>query len=92
MSPDKEGDVMEGGVRVSEALRWTEGKGITEILEFSLSSETNAYDLYVKMEHQVKDQRSAQVFRLISGEEKQHVERLGALFEQRIQGALRTSS
>jgi rubrerythrin len=92
MSPDKEGDVMEGGVRVSEALRWTEGKGITEILEFSLSSETNAYDLYVKMEHQVKDQRSAQVFRLISGEEKQHIERLGALFEQRIQGALRTSS
>jgi rubrerythrin len=88
----KEGDVMEGGVRVSEALRWTEGKSLTEILEFSLSSETNAYDLYAKMEHQIKDQRSAQVFRLISGEEKQHLERLGALFEQRIKGALRISS
>jgi rubrerythrin len=88
----KEGDVMEGGVRVSEALQWTEGKSVTEILEFSLSSETNAYDLYVKMEHQMKEQRSSQVFRLISGEEKKHLERLGALFEKRIQQALRISS
>jgi rubrerythrin len=82
--PGKEGDVMEGGVRVSEALQWTEGKSVAEILEFSLSSETNAYDLYVKMEHQTKDQPSARVFRLISGEEKQHLERLSVLFEKSI--------
>jgi rubrerythrin len=87
LSPEKEGDVMEGGIRVSEALRWSEGKSVTEILEFSLSSETNAYDLYVKMEHQLMDQRSAQVFHQLSGEEKQHLERLSALFEKRIQGS-----
>jgi rubrerythrin len=77
---------MEGGIRVSEALQWSKGKSVAEILEFSLSSEANSYDLYVKMEHQTKDQRSAQVFHLLSGEEKQHLERLGALFEKRIQG------
>jgi len=84
MSPEKEGDVMEGGIRVSEALQWAKGKSVTEILEFSLSSETNSYDLYVKMEYHIKDQRSAQVFHRLSGEEKQHLERLGALFEKRI--------
>jgi len=83
ISPGKEGDVMEGGVRVTEALQWIEGKSVTEILEFSLSSETNAYDLYVRMEYLMKDQRSAKVFRLISVEEKQHLEQLGALFEKR---------
>jgi rubrerythrin len=83
MLPEKEGDVMEGGIRVSEALQWAKGKSVTEILEFSLSSETNSYDLYGKMEHQMKDQRSAQVFHLLSGEEKQHLERLIALFEKR---------
>jgi len=87
MSAEKEGDVMEGGIRVSEAIQWAKGRSVTEILEFSLSSETNSYDLYVKMEHQLKDQRSAQVFHRLSGEEKQHLERLSALFEKRIQGS-----
>ncbi len=84
MSPEKEGDVMEGGIRVSEALQWAKGKSVTEILEFSLSSETNSYDLYVTMEHRTRNQRSAQVFHLLSGEEKQHLERLSALFHKRI--------
>ena len=87
MSAEKEGDVMEGGIRVSEAIQWAKGRSVTEILEFSLSSETNSYNLYVKMEHQLKDQRSAQVFHRLSGEEKQHLERLSALFEKRIQGS-----
>jgi rubrerythrin len=81
---------MEGGIRVSEAIAWAKGKGVAEILEFSLASEVNSYDLYVKMEHQMKDQRSAQVFHLLSGEEKQHLERLSALFEKRMQGSLPT--
>jgi len=91
VSPEREGDVMEGGIRVNEAIEWAKGKGVAEILEFSLSSEANSYDLYVKMEHQMKDQRSAQVFHLLSGEEKQHLERLSALFEKRNPGASPTS-
>jgi rubrerythrin len=82
--PGKEGDVMEGGMLVGEALQWAKGKRTTDILELSLSLETNAYDLYLKMEYQMKDQRSAQVFNLLSGEEKQHLERLSTLLEQRI--------
>jgi len=55
-----------------------------EILELSISSETNAYDLYIKMERQMKDQRSAQVFQVLSKEKKQHLERLSSFLEERV--------
>lgn len=83
MLPENEGAVMEGGMRVSEALRWAKGKSVSEILEFSLSSETNSYDLYLKMGHQMRDQRSAQVFHLLAGEEKQHLGRLSSFLGNR---------
>lgn len=85
LPPGKEGgDVMEGGMRVSEALEWAKRKKIVEVLELSLSLETNAYDLYLKMERQMKDEHSAQVFHLLSTEEKQHLERISTLLERRI--------
>jgi rubrerythrin len=84
ISLEKEGDVMEGGLRLSEVLAWAKGKSVIEILELSVSSETNAYDLYVKMERQMKDQRSARVFHILSGEEKQHLDRLSSLLERKI--------
>jgi rubrerythrin len=84
ISLEQEGDVMEGGLRLSEVLPWAKGKTVTEILELSISSETNAYDLYVKMERRMKEQRSARVFHVLSGEEKQHLERLSSLLEAKI--------
>lgn len=80
----EEGDVMEGGIRVSQALQWAHGKGLAEILDFSISLEVNSYDLYVKMERRVEDQRSARVFHVLSDEEKQHLERLISLLEKRM--------
>ena len=82
--PGKQGDVMEGGMLVDEALQWGKGKGVADILELSLSLETNSYDLYLKMEHQTKDQQSARVFNVLSREEKQHLERLSSLLEKRM--------
>jgi rubrerythrin len=85
LPPGKEGgDVMEGGMRVSEALQWAKGKKTVDILELSLSLETNAYDLYLKMERQMKNEHSAQIFHILSTEEKQHLERLSTLLEKRI--------
>jgi sulfur-carrier protein adenylyltransferase/sulfurtransferase len=82
--PGKGGDVMEGGMLVKEALQWAKGEETTDILELCISLETNAYDLYLKMDHQMKDQRSAQVFSQLSLEEKQHLERLSSFLEKRI--------
>ena len=82
--PGTQGDVMEGGVNVSQALKWAATKELTKILEMSISLETNSYDLYIRMKRQVKDPRSAQVFDLLSGEEKNHLQRLSQLLEKRV--------
>jgi rubrerythrin len=65
-------------------LKWAKGKKVTDILELSLSLEANSYDLYLNMERQMREERSAQVFHLLSGEEKEHLERLSSLLEKRL--------
>jgi sulfur-carrier protein adenylyltransferase/sulfurtransferase len=83
ISVENEDDVMEGGMRVAEALRWTDGKSSAEVLELSLALETNSYDLYLNMERRLRDGPSSRVFRDLSAEEKQHLERLSSLLEER---------
>jgi len=84
ISVEHEDDVMEGGMRVSEALRWAKARSAAEVLELSLAVETNSYDLYLNMELRLKDQPSSRIFRVLSEEEKQHLERLSARFEEKM--------
>ncbi|HYQ60675.1 MAG TPA: ferritin family protein [Desulfatiglandales bacterium] len=84
ISAENDDDVMEGGMRVTEALQWVKGKSVTEVLELSVALETNSYDLYLNMERRLKDQPSAEVFGVLSGEEKEHLERLSTLLEKRL--------
>lgn len=84
VSGGREDAVMEGGMRVGEALHWAKGKATTDVLELSLSLETNSYDLYLTMERRMEEKRAAQVFGLLSGEEKRHLERLSLLLEKKI--------
>ena len=74
------GDVMEGGMSISEALKWSTGKPLREILELSVSLETYSYDLYLKMEQKVGDRHSKQIFKTLSDEEKKHLNQLTSLF------------
>jgi len=78
------GDVMESGMRISEALNWVKGKGIMEILEYSIAMETNSLDLYIKMERRVEEEKLKKVFRSLLNEEKIHLEQLAALLEERV--------
>ena len=75
--PDK--DVMEGGMSVSEALKWASGKDIRDILELSISLETNAYDLYIKLARKAGDDKSIKVFSTLAEEERNHLNRLSTL-------------
>jgi len=81
---DEAGDVMEGGMRVSEALRWAQEKSLHQTLELTMSLETNAYDLYIKMERRADHEKSKRVFTLLAKEEKLHLERLTKLFERKM--------
>jgi rubrerythrin len=80
--PPQAGEMMEGGIRVDEALRWTKGKGLNDILEFSITLEANSYDLYTLMERKTGDPGARMLFSLLSDEEKLHLKRLTALFEK----------
>jgi rubrerythrin len=80
LSSPPETDFMEGGVELRQALDWAKGKNAEAILEFALSLEINSYDLYIKMEQRMKDQRSKQMFVTLAEEEKGHLHRLQELF------------
>ena len=84
ISDGRQDDVMEGGMRIGEALQWAKGKKTTDVLELTLSLETNAYDLYLIMERRMGEKRTAQVFHVLAGEEKQHLERLSLLLEKKM--------
>jgi sulfur-carrier protein adenylyltransferase/sulfurtransferase len=84
ISKEAMGDVMEGGMLVSEALRWVEGKQLKDILELSISLESNSYDLYLKMERKVEGRNAKHVFETLSEEEKNHLERLTSLFVKKL--------
>ena len=84
ISRESKGDVMEGGMLVSEALRWSKGKTLKDLLELSMSLETNSYDLYLKMERKVEARNAKQVFKTLSEEEKKHLEQLTSLFARKL--------
>ncbi len=82
---ESRGDVMEGGMLVSEALEWSKGKALKNILELCMSLETNSYDLYLKMERKVEGHNAKQVFKTLSGEEKNHLDRLASMFSRKLE-------
>ncbi len=76
------GEIMEGGIPVNEGLQWTKGKKVKDVLELSITLEANSYDLYALMEGKLEDPRAKRVFTVLSDEEKNHLNRLSALFEK----------
>jgi rubrerythrin len=74
---------MEGGVRVIEALEWVKGREIKEILDLCISLEANAYDLHLRMKARLEDPRGKELFTALSQEEKDHLDRLSSLLEQK---------
>ncbi len=82
ISSEAPGDMMEGGISVKEALEWAREKSLKEILEFTISLEANAYDLYIKMGRKFVDSDAGKVFDLLSEEERMHLERMADLLER----------
>ena len=77
------GSVMEGGIAVEQALEWSKGKGVNDVLDLSISLESHAYDLYVKMERAMEGEGVKRVFQVLAAEEKVHLERMAMMLDQR---------
>jgi len=75
-------DYLEGGIVLKKALEWAQGKGLKDILEFSVSLEVNAIDLYIKMERKVEGKEAKEVFQALSNQERNHLKRLTAALEK----------
>jgi rubrerythrin len=75
---------MEGAVKVSGALAWARDREPREVLDLSLSLETDSYDLYIKMSHAVTDERAKRVFGHLIKEEKDHLARMSALLDRMV--------
>jgi rubrerythrin len=68
-------------VVLNKALEWTQGQELRDILDFSVSLEVNAIDLYIKMERGVEGQEAKEVFLALSNQERNHLKRLTAAFQ-----------
>ncbi|MEJ2109622.1 MAG: ferritin family protein [Acidobacteriota bacterium] len=77
-------EYLEGGIRLKEALEWSAGKDLKQILEFSISLEVNAIDLYIKMERRVEGKEAKAVFQALTNQERNHLKRLSAALENRV--------
>jgi rhodanese-related sulfurtransferase/rubrerythrin len=75
-------DTMEGNVSITKVLAWAEGQKPIDVLEFSVSMEVNAYDLYLKVAQRVEKKESKEVLLNLAREEKAHLDRLIELFVQ----------
>lgn len=81
--PSGRDEIMEGGVRLDDVLLWARERDVVSILEFAVSLETNAYDLYLKMLLRMEGDAKT-VFQLLADEEKGHLSRLAELLEKKV--------
>lgn len=74
-------DIMEGRVRLSEALDWARGKSVTDILGVALTMEANGYDLYVTLAGSRQSPDFRKLFADLAEQEKGHMTELGHLLD-----------
>ncbi|MEZ4600063.1 MAG: rhodanese-like domain-containing protein [Syntrophotaleaceae bacterium] len=68
--------MLEGGVPLTEALQWVEGKSLHQVLQLAVALEANAYDRYLLMRREAGDEQSRSIFNHLAEEEKIHLQLL----------------
>ena len=82
--PAPPGDVMAGCVSVSDALTWSKGRGLAEILDLLMALEANTFDLYLKLARQVTSGQAKKVFSALAEEQSRQLDSLAAVFEKNL--------
>jgi rhodanese-related sulfurtransferase/rubrerythrin len=76
--------VMEGGMRLADALSWARKRDTGEILELAMALEISAYDRFIYLRERFNNENVRTIFNLLAAEEKAHLESLTKLFEQHL--------
>jgi rhodanese-related sulfurtransferase/rubrerythrin len=71
--------VVEGGMRLEDAVAWARGRTVWEVLEYVAGMEANAYDIYLYAVGDAEDDATRRVFDLLCEAEKAHLDRVSAL-------------
>lgn len=74
--------VMEGGIKLEDALSWAKGQDLSEILQLAISFEANAYDRYLLMAAKLEDEKARDLFRVLAKEEKNHLTHLSTYLDK----------
>lgn len=77
--PDE--DVMAGCIRVSDALGWTRGKTVRDVIEVLISLAANTFDLYLKLGRTVRSEEARGVFTILAQEEHNNIRRSAQALE-----------
>lgn len=75
------GELMEGGMRVAEAVAWAKGRPLQDILDLAIGLETNALDRYLVLYRDLQDPNAQRVFEILADDERRHLRKLTQLFE-----------
>jgi rhodanese-related sulfurtransferase/rubrerythrin len=70
--------LMEGGMRVEEALEWCRRRPVGAILELAVALETSAYDHYLLLGRELENADARRAFEVLADEERRHLRRLTA--------------
>ena len=76
--------MLEGGMTLAEVREWGRDKAAADILELGMAMELNAYDRYLLLRRQAEDESVRRAFEVVSDEEKHHLERLSAVYEENL--------
>jgi rhodanese-related sulfurtransferase/rubrerythrin len=76
--------IMEGGMKLDDALAWSKDRKTKDILELSISLEAGSYDRYLIMQEKTTGKQSLKIFKTLAGEEKKHLLKLVDLFEKHL--------
>jgi rhodanese-related sulfurtransferase/rubrerythrin len=86
LQKESQNNIMEGGVSIKEAVTWLKDNNRTlqDMIEYSMQLETNSLDLYLKINREMKDEHTRNIFHSLIEDEKNHLSRIGKLLESTV--------
>ncbi len=75
-------ELMEGGVRLEEALRWAAESRPAQIIDFAMAMELSAFDHYLYLQRNLTDPDSQRLFEVLADEERHHLKDLGKALDR----------